>query len=77
MDNWFLAKKRQQQIKNNLASREVPKGLQTMIFGLGRLFYVTLLLINAVAVLSEERFLSRSMSLLNCNFFHSLKKDLY
>ncbi|KTB19163.1 Protein transport protein YOS1 [Nakaseomyces glabratus] len=30
-----------------------------MIFGLGRLFYVTLLLINAVAVLSEERFLSR------------------
>ncbi len=32
-----------------------------MIFGLGRLFYVTLLLINAVAVLSEERFLSRSM----------------
>ncbi|KAL3232919.1 hypothetical protein RNJ44_04835 [Nakaseomyces bracarensis] len=32
-----------------------------MIFGLGRLFYVTLLLINSVAVLSEERFLSRSM----------------
>ncbi|CAR21225.1 Yos1p [Lachancea thermotolerans CBS 6340] len=30
-----------------------------MIFGLGRLFYVILLLINAVAVLSEERFLSR------------------
>lgn len=32
-----------------------------MLFGLGRLFYVILLLINAVAVLSEERFLSRSM----------------
>ncbi|SCU91534.1 LADA_0F10550g1_1 [Lachancea dasiensis] len=30
-----------------------------MIFGLGRLFYVFLLLINAVAVLSEERFLRR------------------
>ncbi|CAL9729640.1 protein transport protein Yos1p [Monosporozyma unispora] len=30
-----------------------------MLFGLGRLFYVILLLINAVAVLSEERFLSR------------------
>ncbi|SCU92454.1 LAMI_0E10506g1_1 [Lachancea mirantina] len=30
-----------------------------MIFGLGRLFYVVLLLINAVAVLSEERFLRR------------------
>ncbi|CAI4038548.1 SMKI05G1585 [Saccharomyces mikatae IFO 1815] len=30
-----------------------------MIFGLGRLFYVILLLINAVAVLSEERFLRR------------------
>lgn len=35
-----------------------------MLFGLGKLFYVILLLINAVAVLSEERFLSRSM------FFH-------
>ncbi|KAK5782191.1 hypothetical protein RI543_000120 [Arxiozyma heterogenica] len=30
-----------------------------MLFGLGKLFYVILLLINAVAVLSEERFLSR------------------
>ncbi|SCV99878.1 LAFE_0B04500g1_1 [Lachancea fermentati] len=30
-----------------------------MIFGLGRLFYVVLMLINAVAVLSEERFLRR------------------
>lgn len=33
-----------------------------MFFGLGRLFYVIILLINAVAVLSEERFLIRSMS---------------
>lgn len=31
-----------------------------VFFGLGRLFYVILLLINAVAVLSEERFLVRS-----------------
>lgn len=31
-----------------------------MLFGLGKLFYVILLLINAVAVLSEERFLRRS-----------------
>ncbi|AAS51186.1 ACL042Wp [Eremothecium gossypii ATCC 10895] len=30
-----------------------------MIFGLGKLFYVILLLVNAVAVLSEERFLRR------------------
>ncbi|AMD19973.1 HCL178Cp [Eremothecium sinecaudum] len=30
-----------------------------MIFGLGRLFYVILLLVNSVAVLSEERFLRR------------------
>ncbi|QLG73253.1 hypothetical protein HG535_0E03370 [Zygotorulaspora mrakii] len=30
-----------------------------MIFGLGKLFYVILLLINSVAVLSEERFLIR------------------
>ncbi|EDO15065.1 hypothetical protein Kpol_411p10 [Vanderwaltozyma polyspora DSM 70294] len=30
-----------------------------MLFGLGKLFYVILLLINAIAVLSEERFLSR------------------
>ncbi|CAR64362.1 Yos1p [Kluyveromyces lactis] len=30
-----------------------------MIFGLGRLFYVVLLLINSIAVLSEERFLRR------------------
>ncbi|CCE66229.1 hypothetical protein TPHA_0P00710 [Tetrapisispora phaffii CBS 4417] len=30
-----------------------------VLFGLGKLFYVILLLINAVAILSEERFLSR------------------
>ncbi|CAB4254005.1 similar to Saccharomyces cerevisiae YER074W-A YOS1 Integral membrane protein required for ER to Golgi transport [Maudiozyma barnettii] len=30
-----------------------------VLFGLGKLFYVILLLINAVAVLSEERFLGR------------------
>ncbi|TBU32899.1 Yos1-like protein [Dichomitus squalens] len=29
------------------------------MLGLGRLFYVSLLLINAMAVLSEERFLAR------------------
>ncbi|EEU06491.1 Yos1p [Saccharomyces cerevisiae JAY291] len=34
-----------------------------VLFGLGRLFYVILLLINAVAVLSEERFLRRSIGL--------------
>lgn len=28
--------------------------------GLGRLFYLALLLTNAVAILSEERFLARS-----------------
>lgn len=38
-----------------------------MIFGLGRLFYVILLLINAVAVLSEERFLRRSMFEVRCH----------
>ncbi|KAG8901271.1 hypothetical protein FRB99_005420 [Tulasnella sp. 403] len=31
-----------------------------MPFGLGKLFYVCLLMINAVAVLSEDRFLARS-----------------
>ena len=30
-----------------------------MLFGLGSLFYVSLLLVNAVAVLSEDRFLAR------------------
>ncbi|CCK72788.1 Yos1p KNAG_0L01680 [Huiozyma naganishii CBS 8797] len=30
-----------------------------MLFGLGKLFYVILLLVNSIAVLSEERFLSR------------------
>ncbi|KAF2013307.1 Yos1-like protein [Aaosphaeria arxii CBS 175.79] len=30
-----------------------------LFFGLGSLFYVTILLINAVAVLSEDRFLAR------------------
>ncbi|KAK9369634.1 Yos1-like protein [Lipomyces kononenkoae] len=29
------------------------------MFGLGRLFYVLLLLINSIAVLSEDRFLAR------------------
>ncbi|KAK9450821.1 Yos1-like protein [Limtongia smithiae] len=29
------------------------------MFGLGRLFYVILLLINSIAVLSEDRFLAR------------------
>lgn len=30
-----------------------------MLFGLGNLFYVSILLVNAVAVLSEDRFLAR------------------
>ncbi|CAE6456109.1 unnamed protein product [Rhizoctonia solani] len=30
-----------------------------MVLGLGTIFYVSLLLINAVAVLNEERFLAR------------------
>lgn len=29
------------------------------MFGLGLLFYVTILLLNAVAILNEERFLAR------------------
>ncbi|KAK9480108.1 Yos1-like protein [Lipomyces japonicus] len=29
------------------------------MFGLGRLFYVILLLINSIAILSEDRFLAR------------------
>ncbi|KAK9380517.1 Yos1-like protein [Kockiozyma suomiensis] len=29
------------------------------MFGLGRLFYVILLLVNSIAVLSEDRFLAR------------------
>ncbi|CAL8575191.1 hypothetical protein XPA_001130 [Xanthoria parietina] len=30
-----------------------------MLFGLGNLFYVSILLVNAVAILSEDRFLAR------------------
>ncbi|KAN0064408.1 hypothetical protein ACQY0O_002606 [Thecaphora frezii] len=30
-----------------------------MVLGLGGIFYVTLLLINAIAILNEERFLAR------------------
>jgi len=30
-----------------------------MFFGLGKLFYVPILLVNAMAVLSEDRFLAR------------------
>ncbi|KAI9679991.1 MAG: Protein transport protein yos1 [Caeruleum heppii] len=30
-----------------------------MLFGLGNLFYVSVLLVNAIAVLSEDRFLAR------------------
>jgi len=30
------------------------------LFGLGTMFYVALLLINAIAILNEERFLARS-----------------
>ncbi|CAM9011137.1 unnamed protein product [Wickerhamomyces anomalus] len=32
------------------------------MFGLGKLFYAILLLVNAIAVLSEDRFLKRSES---------------
>lgn len=31
-----------------------------MVFGLGHIFKVTLLLVNAIAILNEERFLARS-----------------
>lgn len=30
-----------------------------LLFGLGKLFYVSILLVNAIAVLSEDRFLAR------------------
>ncbi|KAI9828679.1 MAG: hypothetical protein M1832_001782 [Thelocarpon impressellum] len=30
-----------------------------MFFGLGNLFYVAILLVNAIAILSEDRFLAR------------------
>ncbi|MCJ1361203.1 hypothetical protein MMC16_000301 [Acarospora aff. strigata] len=30
-----------------------------MLFGLGNLFYVSILLVNAIAILSEDRFLAR------------------
>lgn len=30
-----------------------------LLFGLGKLFYVAILLVNAVAILSEDRFLAR------------------
>ncbi|KAI4228121.1 MAG: hypothetical protein L6R36_001901 [Xanthoria steineri] len=36
-----------------------------MLFGLGNLFYVSILLVNAVAILSEDRFLARSTSVLS------------
>lgn len=32
------------------------------MLGLGTIFYVALLLVNSIAILSEERFLSRSKS---------------
>lgn len=32
------------------------------MFGLGYIFKITLLLVNAVAILNEERFLARSAS---------------
>lgn len=41
-----------------------------MALGLGQLFYAILLFINAIAVLSEERFLARSRSLSVCEWTH-------
>ena len=38
------------------------ESLLIMALGLGQLFYAVLLFINAIAVLSEERFLARSES---------------
>lgn len=35
-----------------------------VLFGLGYIFKITLLLVNAVAILNEERFLARSASFL-------------
>lgn len=32
------------------------------LFGIGTIIYVTLLMLNAMAILSEDRFLARSMS---------------
>jgi Yos1-like len=37
-----------------------------MVFGLGNIFYISLLLVNAIAVLSEERFLARSA----CRYYY-------
>ena len=34
-----------------------------MVFSIGNIFYISLLLVNAIAVLSEERFLARSACL--------------
>lgn len=48
-------------IKKLFRVKELQYKRDMMLFGLGRLFYVILLLINAVAVLNEERFLRRSM----------------
>lgn len=46
-----------------------------MVLGLGGIFYVSLLLVNAIAILNEERFLARgapSVSLWSCtNFVHA------
>jgi uncharacterized protein YebE (UPF0316 family) len=33
------------------------------LFGIGTILYVSLLMINAIAILNEERFLAKSMSL--------------
>jgi hypothetical protein len=33
-----------------------------LFFAFGHIFYISILLINAIAVLSEDRFLARSMS---------------
>lgn len=51
---------------HNQAHTQLPLHLTTssrapgmMLFGLGNLFYVSILLVNAVAVLSEDRFLAR------------------
>lgn len=41
------------------------------LFGIGTILYVTLLMINAIAILNEERFLAKSMLLVLCPLFHA------
>jgi len=39
------------------------------LFGIGTILYVSLLMINAIAILNEERFLAKSVLLVLCPLF--------